>query len=109
MEASKGRRASWAWASMLQGRDLLLKSICWQVNSGTEAKFWEDKWIPYVLGFKVTSPKPRGNKFQTVCNAIDSTTKRWKMDDLHLYVTEVEVEAICSIPIALDHTPDSLI
>lgn len=95
MEASKGRRASWAWASMLQGRDLLLKSICWQVNSGTEAKFWEDKWIPYVLG--------------TLCNAIDSTTKRWKMDDLRLYVTEVEVEAICSIPIALDHTPDSLI
>ncbi|XP_028056948.1 uncharacterized protein LOC114260948 [Camellia sinensis] len=76
MEASKGQRAFWAWASILQGRDLLLQGIRWQVNSGTEAKFWENKWIPYVPGFKVTSPKPRGNDFQTGCDAIDSMTKR---------------------------------
>lgn len=109
MEASKGRRASWAWASFLQGRDILRQGIRWQVNSGTEEKFWEDRWIPYVPGFKVTSPKPRGSDLQSVCDAIDSTMKRWKVADLRLCVFEVEVEAITSIPIALNHTPDSLI
>lgn len=65
--------------------------------------------MPSIPGFKVTSPKPRGNDLQTVCDAIDSTTKRWKVADLRLCLSEAEVEAITLIPIALNHIPDSLI
>ncbi|KAG5553929.1 hypothetical protein RHGRI_011706 [Rhododendron griersonianum] len=34
LEAKKGHRASWAWMSLLHGRELLAKGLRWQVQSG---------------------------------------------------------------------------
>ena len=44
--AKKGGRASWAWASLLAGRDILCKGAHWQIMSGKEVRVWKDRWIP---------------------------------------------------------------
>ncbi|XP_052477987.1 uncharacterized mitochondrial protein AtMg00310-like [Gossypium raimondii] len=36
LEARKGSRASWVWASLLEGRDFLKENIIWQVLDGKE-------------------------------------------------------------------------
>ncbi|KAF7834622.1 TMV resistance protein N-like [Senna tora] len=32
MEAKRGSRPSWAWSSILEGRDLLEKALCWRIG-----------------------------------------------------------------------------
>ncbi|KAM1011664.1 hypothetical protein ACFX2C_046978 [Malus domestica] len=50
LEAKKGRKASWAWASLLEGRDLILRDARWQIMGGMEVRFWQDNWIPGITG-----------------------------------------------------------
>lgn len=45
LDAKCGGRASWAWSSLLSGRDLLLKDAHWQVMNGKEARVWLDRWL----------------------------------------------------------------
>lgn len=52
LNASRGARPSWIWSSLCQGRSLLEKGLRWQVNSGTQVKFWHDKWTPPSGTFK---------------------------------------------------------
>lgn len=46
LNAKRGSRASWAWLSILHGRDLLVKGLRWQVQDGKKIDLWEDRWIP---------------------------------------------------------------
>ncbi|CAL9019993.1 unnamed protein product, partial [Prunus brigantina] len=46
LEAKKGGRASWAWASLLEGRKIILQGARWQILNGRQAKIWTDRWIP---------------------------------------------------------------
>ncbi|PWA65154.1 hypothetical protein CTI12_AA306500 [Artemisia annua] len=59
--ASKDSRPSWLWQSLLQGRDLLLHGIRWQVGNGSNILFWTQKWIPYSEDFYIR--QPRGETF----------------------------------------------
>lgn len=58
VNASRGRRASWAWSSIIHGRSILLQGARWQVNNGASILFWDDKWIPSIPGFKLLSLRP---------------------------------------------------
>ena len=44
----KGTKASWAWASLLEGIDFLKEYIQWQVMNGEDINIWRDKWIPGI-------------------------------------------------------------
>lgn len=58
--ARSGRQPSWAWSSLLQGRDLLNWGLQWQVGNGKSIHFWEAQWVPYSRTFKVmSSQQPR--------------------------------------------------
>ncbi|BFG31061.1 hypothetical protein CerSpe_173350 [Prunus speciosa] len=60
LQARKGSRASWAWASLPQGRDILLQGAHWQVLDGSQVRLWVDYWIP---GFE-------GGRLQPVANGM---------------------------------------
>nr|XP_028964583.1 uncharacterized protein LOC114827108 [Malus domestica] len=45
-EAKKGARASWAWSSLLSGRELLASGSHWQIMGGEEVRVWVDRWLP---------------------------------------------------------------
>mgnify|MGYP007091872555 CR=1 FL=1 len=45
MEATKGSRASWAWASLIEGRKVILNGARWLIMNGAQARIWTDKWI----------------------------------------------------------------
>lgn len=46
LEAIKGSRASWAWASLLEGREILLRGGQWHVMNGRNIRLWVDRWVP---------------------------------------------------------------
>ncbi|XP_028051902.1 uncharacterized protein LOC114256459 [Camellia sinensis] len=80
-----------------------------QVNDGAAINFWDDKWIPSIPGFKVLSSKPTESGIQHVQDVIDAHSTSWRIESLTNLVSEVEVEAIRLIPIAMDNSADSLV
>ena len=46
MEASESCSCSYAWRSILKGRDVLLKGVRWRVGSGDSISVWNDAWLP---------------------------------------------------------------
>lgn len=100
LEATKGYRASWAWLSILSGREILMKGLRWQVQNGESIRFWEDTWIPNVRNFTLSSPRPDDTEIEWVADVIDKDRRCWKEEKLSQVLLEEEVKAIVSIPIS---------
>ncbi|KAM1125328.1 hypothetical protein ACFX2I_040662 [Malus domestica] len=56
LDAKKGGRAFWAWASLLEGRDLILKGARWQIMGGQEVRFWMENWVSDIPAGQPTPP-----------------------------------------------------
>ncbi|CAL5428393.1 unnamed protein product [Camellia sinensis] len=109
LQAVRGARASWAWSSLLKGRELLLKGRRWQIHNGVSVHFWDDRWIPTLNNFKVSSLQPPGSGIVTVSDAIDPVTKLWKVAVLRTLVSCEELQAIRSIPVLFIDKADTLV
>ncbi|GLU20287.1 hypothetical protein SLE2022_364950 [Rubroshorea leprosula] len=48
-----GDRPSWAWSSILKGRDIIQLGARWNVGNGQDILIYQDKWVPTLPGFKV--------------------------------------------------------
>lgn len=77
-----GKVKSWAWASILKGRDILIQGLRRQVNDGKRINFWEDKWVPTLRHFKLSSPKPQGCEISTVAEVIKPGFGVWDMQKI---------------------------
>lgn len=53
ISAKKGGRASWAWASQLKGRNVLIKEGVWSIGDGATITAAIDQWLYNKEGFKV--------------------------------------------------------
>lgn len=109
LRAIKGSRASWAWTSMLHGRNLLTNGLRWQVQDGSSINFWEDRWIPSLKDFKIHSARPPDSDIQTVADVIDSSSGLWKVQKLALVVSPSELNASLSISLPAFSRRDRLI
>jgi hypothetical protein len=46
LEASIGRKPSYAWRSIWNSRKLLTEGLIWRVGDGKSIRIWEDLWLP---------------------------------------------------------------
>lgn len=81
----------------------------WQVQNGENIKFWEDKWIPSLSGFKMVSHKPINCGIEWVSDVINKNRGVWEEDKLRQVVSEQEWQTIISIPIPMLEREDSLV
>ncbi|KAF7831683.1 reverse transcriptase [Senna tora] len=58
LDARKGAKASWAWSSILEGRDHIKNELCWCIGTGEDVLFWKDPWVLNLEDFKIRSPCP---------------------------------------------------
>jgi len=56
MEATDLASASYAWHSILKGRDVLLKGAKWRVGCGKSISVWLDAWLPPLDHPRILSP-----------------------------------------------------
>lgn len=47
-----GNNLSYIWQSLIWGRDLLVKGLCWRVGNGQKIYAFSDSWIPCLPKFK---------------------------------------------------------
>ncbi|KAB2599357.1 ribonuclease H protein [Pyrus ussuriensis x Pyrus communis] len=46
MEAKLGRRSSWGWKGIIQGRRVLERGMIWRVGDGRCVRVSHDPWLP---------------------------------------------------------------
>lgn len=56
LEAKDSSSASYAWKSILKGREVTLKGALWRVRDGKKKRIWGDNWLPSKSSTKITTP-----------------------------------------------------
>ena len=46
LEAKESSSTSYAWKSILKGRDVILKGALWRIGDGKRVRIWGDNWLP---------------------------------------------------------------
>ena len=77
MEASNSHSGSYAWQSILKGRDVLLKGAKWRVGSRESINVWLVAWLPSLDYPRIQSPIVEGFKDIKVQDLIDPVTHNW--------------------------------
>ncbi|KAI8561792.1 hypothetical protein RHMOL_Rhmol04G0369000 [Rhododendron molle] len=80
-----------------------------QPSSGTDVSFWEDKWIPYLHRFKLSSTKPLDCEISTVSDVIKPGLGAWDMEKMQGILSEEEIKAIFTIALPSLPCSDRLI
>lgn len=74
--AGRGSRASWIWSSFLEGRDLLVKGMGWEIGDGTSMNIWSDRWIDSLNSGRLSSSNP-GDMSDAVM--VNDLIKKWEV------------------------------
>ena len=77
LEAKDSSSGSYAWKSLLQGRDVILDGACWRVGDGKSIKIWQHHWLPRKHPTKVLSPMVESMNEATVDCLINKGTRTW--------------------------------
>ena len=109
MEATNSSAGSYAWQSILKGRDVLLKGAKWRVGNGESIGVWLDAWLPYNDHPRICSPTVEVFEESRVADLIDPSTKQWDSSLLRGLFNPQEVKMIQSIPVCHSSVEDKLI
>ncbi|XP_050130812.1 uncharacterized protein LOC126607280 [Malus sylvestris] len=94
-EAKNGAKASWAWSSLLSGRELIAIGSHWQIMGGEDVRVWVDRWLPLLPS---GDPMPLGEvevtKNLRVSSLIDSSSRQWDFEFLRPFLSMEDQRAI---------------
>lgn len=68
MESSLGSNPSYIWRSLIWGRELLDRGLCWRIEDGSTVDIFRDRWVPtrqQKLGAECIR-LPEGSKVSTL-------------------------------------------
>ena len=109
LEAKESSSASYAWKSILKGRDVIQKGATWRVGDGKMIKIWGDNWLPSLSSAKITTPVLFGQENSSVEVLINPVTRSWRTEVIeHVFSTQ-EAETIKGIPLSSTSQKDVLV
>ena len=94
MEAPDDLNGSYAWRSLLKGRDVLWRGARWRVGTGETIKVWDYPWLPSLEHPRILSPVIDGLQEATVDCLINPTSRSWDKEVLFGYFAPTEAELI---------------
>nr|XP_023894138.1 uncharacterized protein LOC112006071 [Quercus suber] len=109
LEAKDSVSASYAWRSIIKGRDVIQKGAIWRVGDGQQIRIWGDNWLPMKGMAKVTSPQIRGQVNSSVASLINKSTNSWRTDVIEHVFEPAEAAIIKAIPLSSFSQRDKLI
>ena len=78
MEAKEGRGGSYAWKSILHGREVIRQGAKWRVGNGESIKVWVDNWLPSLSHPQIQGPLIAEMQEARVSSLINPLTRQWK-------------------------------
>ncbi|KAL0014213.1 hypothetical protein SO802_001282 [Lithocarpus litseifolius] len=108
LEAKEGHGGSYAWRSILKGREVIRRGARWRVGGGENIKIWRDKWLPSLHNSTIQGPLMADLQNAKVSSLINPITRQWKFSVLHNSFRAEEVELIQKIPLSRIRVNDTL-
>ena len=109
MEAASQSSASYAWKSIIRGREVIRKGAIWRIGNGKSVDIWRDRWLPLKHSPKILSPRRNMGSEAKVCSFIDQDQRCWKLDVLVTSLMAFEAAMVRSIPLCHTDQPNVLI
>jgi hypothetical protein len=97
MKAKLGSKPSFAWRSMLAGRELLEAGMICRTGDGKSVAIWADRWIPRPTTFLVMSPCNTLPLAAHVEELITGNPLKWNRGLIHSIFLEDEVEEVMGV------------
>ena len=109
MEAHDSRSASYAWRSILKGREVLQRGARWRVGNGESIKIWQHSWLPRKHPPQVLSYPISSMENAKVAVLIDESTRQWNEELIDGIFASDEAAIIKKIPLGQIASKDVLI
>lgn len=104
-----GYQPSYAWRSIICGREILEKGTRCVVGNGQSIKIWHDKWLLDHTNFKVHGPVQNLPSIAIVSDLIDLDTKKWKRGLIASCFNQFEASQITKIQLHFRLPDDRII
>ena len=108
MEAKESATGSYAWKSILKGREVIQMGARFRVGNGKSIKIWQHHWLPIKHPPLISSPIIESMEDATVNCSIDNNTGKWDVEMLNGVLIPAEAELIQPIPLSQCQTKDVL-
>ena len=105
---AKENRGSFAWKSMLKGRDIIRKVLRWRIGDGSCVRIFQDNWLPESQSGRVLSPVGNIPPSATVSTFIDHNLRGWKANEIDRNFLPSETAIIKVIPLSFSVSADSI-
>ena len=109
MEVVDSQASSYAWQSILKGKEVLKKGMRWRVGDGTSIRIWIDPWLPLDFLPFVSSLVVQDFEEAKVMSHIDLVTNEWHSATVQKLFSPCYVELIKSIPLGCKPMEDKLV
>ena len=93
------KKASYAWKSLLHGRDLVKQGLRVIIGNGSTVSTWIDPWIPC---HPPRPPRSNGNGFgfSTVDQLLTTDGSRWDENKLRMVIVDEDVQKILNLKVS---------
>ena len=108
MEAAESSRGSYAWKSILHGRDVIKRGACWRIGNGRDVQIWQHTWLPCKHPTRVQSPMLEGWEETTVNVLINEESRTWNMQLIDGLFVPKEAELVKKIPLSRNSVDDKM-
>ena len=108
MEAANSRLGTYAWKSILRGRDIIQRGASWRIGSGEKINIWQQCWLPRKHPRQLPTCPLESFENHTVATLFDPIIRRWNEELVDgLFVTE-DADLIKKIPLSRNAAKDNL-
>ena len=108
MEAVDSRMGSYAWKSILRGRDIIQRGARWRVGNGEKINIWRQRWLPRKHPPYLPICPIQDFENSTVSCLIDQSTQQWRADLVDGLFNEEDAELVKSVPLSHVEAEDVL-
>ena len=108
LDANPRKRGSYAWQSILNARDIILKEAVWRVGDGKSINIWNQRWLFEENHKKIISPPPAVLLSSTVSELMIPTTQQWDFALIDHIFQPYDSSAIKNIPLSFRAQKDKL-
>ena len=108
MEVVDLRMGSYAWKSIIRGRDIIQRGARWRVGNGEKINIWQQRWLPRKHPPCLSIYPIQDFENSTVSCLIDQSTRQWRADLVDGLFNEEDVELVKSVPLSHVEAEDVL-
>ena len=100
MEASVSRMGSYAWKSILVGREVIKRGSRWRIGNGEKVNIWQHRWLPRKNPPYLPTCPIEDFEHTMVSCLIDPSTRQWHTDLVDGLFMEEDAELEKKIPLS---------